>query len=336
MRLSVILLGTFALCGAHLSWASPTGSIIGFVKDPSGAFIVGARITLTNAATSARLTALTGTSGAYLFPQLPPATYSLAAEAAGFKRAGITNVLVEVDQITRADLALEVGGVTETIEVSAAAPLLQSDRSTLSNVVDSRTISSMPLNTRQFLDLALLTPGVVPAAVGALGGFAVAGARSESNVAQIDGVANMDAPDNIVLTNFRITDAVQEFAVQTSVALPEFGRGTGGQVNIVTRSGGNRFHGSAFEYFRNTQMDAADFFINKSAGSKSPLNRNQFGSTLGGPIVRDRTFFFLSYEGFRQVAPQVSSTRVPTAADRAMVSDPISRRLLQFWPEPNA
>src|SRR5438477_4606915 len=224
LRLSVMLLATFSLFGAGWLWASLTGSLTGFVKDPSGAFIVGAQITLTNAATNAQLITLTGANGAYLFPQLPPATYSLVAEAAGFNKAGITSVLVEVDQITRADLALEVGGVSETIEVSAAAPLLQSDKSTLSSVVDSRIIANMPLNTRQFLDLALLTPGVVPAAVGAAGGFSVAGARSSSNVTQIDGVADMDAQSKATLTNFRITDAVQEFAVQTSVALPEFGR----------------------------------------------------------------------------------------------------------------
>src|SRR5437899_5079089 len=148
MRLFVILLGTFALCGTRLSWASPTGSITGFVKDPSGAFIVGAKITITNAATNARLSALTGASGAYLFPQLPPATYSLVAEAAGFKKAGIASVLVEVDQITRADLALEVGGITETIAVSAAAPLLETEKSTLSSVVNSRIIANMPFKTR--------------------------------------------------------------------------------------------------------------------------------------------------------------------------------------------
>src|SRR6266481_7110742 len=209
LRLSVILLATFSLFGGGWLWASPTGSLTGFVKDPSGAFIVGAQITLTNAATNAQLITLTDSNGAYLFPQLPPATYSLVAEAAGFNKAGITNVLVEVDQITRADLALEVGGVTETIDVSAAAPLMQSDKSTLSSVVDGRIIANMPLNTRQFLDLALLTPGVVPAAVGALGGFAVAGARSTSNVTQIDGFADMDAQSKATLTNFRITDAVQ-------------------------------------------------------------------------------------------------------------------------------
>src|SRR5439155_19679827 len=206
MRLSMILLGTFVMFGAGWLWASPTGSVTGFVKDPSGAVIVGAKITLANAATNARLIALTGASGAYVFPQLPPATYSLVAEAAGFNKAGIPDVLVEVDQITRADLALEVGGISETVEVATVAPLLEADKSTLSAVVDSRTISNMPLNSRQFLDLALLTPGVVPANVGALGGFAVAGARSQSNVSQIDGISNMDPAAKTTLTNFRITD----------------------------------------------------------------------------------------------------------------------------------
>src|SRR5207302_10087639 len=138
---------------------------------------------------------------------------------------------------------LEGGNVTDVVEVSGAAPLLESDKSTLSSVVNGLTVANMPLNTRQFLDLALVTPGVVPAAVGALGGFSVAGARSTSNITQIDGIADLDAQRKATLTNFRITDAVQEFAVQTSVALPEVGRGAGGQVNIVTKSGGNEVHG---------------------------------------------------------------------------------------------
>src|SRR5712692_4156347 len=324
------------LAGVVRLWASPAGSLTGFAKDPSGAFVPGVKITLTNIATNTQLTTMTDGSGAYQFPQLPPATYSLAAEATGFKKASIASVLVEVDQITRADIALEVGNVTEVVEVEGAATLLEADKSTLSSVVDSRTIANMPLNARQFLDLALLTPGVQPAAAGTVGGFNVAGARSQSNIFLIDGISNLNTVTNAPLNQFRITDAVQEFAVQTSVALPEFGRGTGGQVNIVTKSGGNQLHGSAFEYFRNTQLDATDFFANKLGLRKNALNRNQFGSTLGGPIIKDRTFFFLSYEGFRQVAPQVNSTRVPTPVERASVTDPISKRLLQFWPEPNA
>ncbi|MBI1789652.1 MAG: TonB-dependent receptor [Acidobacteria bacterium] len=319
-------------------WASPTGSIMGAVKDPSGAVVPGVRLTLTNIATNSRLATTSDGNGAYQFPQLPPATYSLAAEAQGFKKASIASVLVEVDQVTHADLTLEVGSLTEVVEVASVATLIESDKSTLSHVVDSRTIANMPLNARQFLDLALMTPGVLPAATGTQGGgFSVAGARSQSNIFLVDGVSNIDTQINSPLNNFRVTDAVQEFAVQTSVSLAEFGRGTGGQINIVTKSGTNDFHGSAFEYFRNTKMDAADFFTNKVPGArKNVLNRNQFGATTGGPIRRDRTFFFLSYEGFRQVAPTVSSTRVPTAAERAAVTDPISKRLLPFWPDPNA
>ncbi|MBZ5726830.1 MAG: carboxypeptidase regulatory-like domain-containing protein [Acidobacteriia bacterium] len=330
-----ITLAALGLLFAVRLLASPTGSISGFVKDASGAVVPTAKITLTNTATNTQLTTLTDANGEYQFPQLAPSTYTLAVEARGFKKA-VGTAIVQVDQITHAEFNLQVGDITQSVQVEAAAPLLENDKSTLSSVVDSRTIANMPLNARQFLDLALLTPGTLPAATGTQGGgFNVAGARSQSNIFLLDGVSNIDTQINSPLNNFRITDAVQEFAVQTSVATAEFGRGTGGEVSIVTKSGTNEFHGSAFEYFRNSKMDAADFFTNKLGGLKNPLHRNQFGSTLGGPIVKDKTFFFASYEGFRQVAPTVSTTRVPTDAERATVTDPISKALLQFWPAPN-
>ena len=294
-------------------------------------------MTLTNMSTNAKLEAESDGNGGFQFLQLAPAMYSLQVEATGFKRVVIDNIVVQVDQITHLEPSLQVGSVAETIEVSGGAiPLLESDRSTLSNVVDSQVISNMPLNARQYLDLALLTPGVLPSSAGTQGGgFNVAGARSQSNVFLLDGVSNIDTQINSALGNFRITDGVQEFAVQTSVATAEFGRGTGGQVSIVTKSGTNQFHGTAFEYLRNSVLDAADFFTNKNHGKKNPLHRNQYGGTLGGPILKNRMFFFLSYEGFRQIAPTVSSTRVPTDAERASVTDPISRSLLQFWPAAN-
>ena len=321
--------------------ASPTGSIAGSVKDPSGAAITGARLTLTNLATNAKMEAVSDTNGSFQFLQLAPADYSLVVESQGFKKVTERRILVQVDQITHVDVPLEIGSVAQVVEVtSAATPLLETDRSTLSNVVDSQVISNMPLNARQYLDLALLTPGVLPSATGTQGGgFNVAGARSQSNVFLLDGVSNIDTQVNSALGNFRITDAVQEFAVQTSVATAEFGRGTGGQVSIVTKSGSNQFHGSAFEYLRNSILDAADFFTNKAGATKNPLHRNQYGGVIGGPILKNKMFFFGSYEGFRQVAPQVSSTRVPSAADLALVPqsnwDPISKALLQFWPAPN-
>ena len=332
-----VLFLTAMLLVMGFSYRSPTGSISGVIKDLTGAPMPGVPVKLMSAATRAQRTALSDADGAFQFVQLEPGNWSLSAEAPGFKRVNIPAVIVQVDQVTHIEMTMKVGDLSEVIEVAAVSPLLEADKSTLSSVIDSRTITGLPLNARQFLDLALLTPGTVPAAPGTQGsGFNSAGARSQSNVYLLDGVSNMDTQQNGPLNSFRITDAVQEFAVQTSVPLPEFGRGSGGQVNIVTKSGSNQFHGGVFEYLRNTKLDAADFFTNKLGGQKSVLNRNQFGVTLGGPLVKDRTFFFAAYEGFRQVAPVVRSTRVPTLAERASVTDIISKRLLEFWPLPNA
>src|SRR5436190_9303676 len=316
----VSLLCVFALMFAPSVSASPTGSIAGMVKDPTGAVISSAKLTLVNIATNAKVEATSDGNGAFQFLQLAPAVYSLTVEATGFKKSVMPGIVVEVDQITHLDAKLEVGSVNDVIEVAGGAiPLLEADRSTVSNVVESQVISNMPLNARQYLDLALLTPGVLPSSAGTQGGgFNVSGARSQANIFLLDGVSNIDTQINSALGNFRITDAVQEFAVQTSVATAEFGRGTGGQVSIVTKSGSNQFHGSAFEYLRNSVLDAADFFTNKNHGTKNPLHRNQYGGTVGGPVLKDKMFFFGSYEGFRQVAPTVSSTHVPSAADLAL------------------
>ena len=341
LQLGTCALALVVLLVAVTVSASPTGSVVGSVKDPSGSVVVGAKLTLTNVATNAKIEAVSDHNGGFQFLQLAPAMYSLVVESQGFKKLTEQSILVQVDQITHMDVALEIGSVNQIVEVaSAATPLLETDRSTLSNVVDSQVISNMPLNARQYLDLALLTPGVLPSSTGTQGGgFNVAGARSQSNVFLLDGVSIIDTQINSALGNFRLTDAVQEFAVQTSVATAEFGRGTGGQVSIVTKSGSNQFHGSAFEYLRNSVLDAADFFTNKNHGTKNPLHRNQYGGTVGGPVLKDKMFFFGSYEGFRQVAPTVSSTHVPSAADLALVPqsqwDPISKSLLQFWPAPS-
>src|SRR6266446_5060854 len=337
LQFGICALALIILLIATTVSASPTGSIAGFVKDPSGAAITGAKLTLANVATNAKMEAVSDNNGGFQFLQLAPAVYSLVVESQGFKKVTEQSIVVQVDQITHLDVALQIGSVTQIVEVtSTMTPLLETDRSTLSNVVDSQVISSMPLNARQYLDLALLTPGVLPSATGTQGGgFNVAGARSQSNVFLLDGVSIIDTQVNSALGNFRLTDAVQEFAVQTSVATAEFGRGTGGQVSIVTKSGSNQFHGSAFEYLRNSVLDAADFFTNKNHGTKNPLHRNQYGGTIGGPILKNKMFFFGSYEGFRQVAPTVSSTRVPSVAESASVTDPISKSLLQFWPVGN-
>src|SRR5882762_2788006 len=265
MRVAVlILLGLIPL------FASPTGSVTGLIRDPSGAPVPGVHVILLNGKTNAQRLAVSDSSGVFQFLQIEPASWSLTAEAQGFKRTVVQQTLVQVDQVTHVEIVLELGERSEIVEVRAVAPLLESGKSTLSSVVDNRVIADVPLNGRQFLDLALLTPGVVPAAPGTQGsGFNAAGARSQSNVYFLDGISNQDTQTNEALNLFRITDAVQEFAVQTSVPPPEYGRGGGGQVNIVTKSGSNQFHGSLFEYLRNTKLDAADFFTNKLRGPKN-------------------------------------------------------------------
>jgi hypothetical protein len=335
-RISAGIMLALALSCAGWLYGFATGSVSGFVKDGTGAVIPAAKITLTNTATNVQVNTTSDTNGEFQFLQLVPSTYSLVVESKGFKKTTIASVLVQVDQITRAEVTLEVGSVTDSVQVDAVAPLLENDKSTMSSVIDSRNISSMPLNGRNSLDLALITPGVVPTATGTqVFSFNVAGARSQSNLYLWDGVSNMDTQVNGNLNNFRVADAIQEFSVQTSVPTAEFGRGTGGQVSMVTKTGSNQIHGSLFEYLRNSDLDATDFFINKAKGTKTPLHRNQFGGTVGGPIKKNKTFFFASYEEFRQVAPTPSLTRVPTAAERAQVTDPISKALLQYWPAPN-
>ena len=294
-------------------------------------------MTAVQAAQSWRRAVVTNGAGMFEIPELPPGAWGIQVEMKGFKRATLTGLVVQVDQSTRADLILELGEVTDTVEVRASVSPLETSRSTVTDVIDGPSIRSMPLDGRQYLDLALLLPGIVPAAPGTQGnGFSTAGIRSQSNVYLLDGVSNMDTQTNQPLNLFRITDAVEEFSVQRSLAMPEYGRAAGGQVNVVTRSGSNAWHGSAFEYLRNTVLTAADFFTNKLGGTRSALNRNQFGATAGGPIRHNRTFFFASYEGFRQVSPAVAAVLVPTLAQRASVTDPVSQRLLAFYPLPNA
>jgi hypothetical protein len=322
---------------ATLATASPAGSIKGTVRDPKGAAVTNAIVTAIQVDHSWRRLAVTDAAGMFEIPDLTPAIWTVEVEVRGFKRATLPGLEVRVDQSVRADLVLELGEITETVEVSIGISQVETSRSTLTDVVDGTSIRSMPLDGRQYLDLASVMPGIVPAAPGTQGnGFSAAGIRSQSNVYLLDGVSNIDTQTNQPLNLFRITDAVEEFSVQRSVPMPEYGRGAGGQVNVVTRSGSNALHGSAFEYLRNTVLAAADFFTNKLGGTKSALNRNQFGATAGGPVRRNRTFFFASYEGFRQVSPAVTAVLVPTLAQRASVTDPISQRLLAFYPLPNA
>jgi hypothetical protein len=319
----------------------PTGSIVGSVYDQTGAAVPGAQLVLKDTATGTPRATTTTTAGSYEFLELRPSTYNLTVAAQGFRRTVERNLVVNVGLVVHLDVTLQVGDVTETVEVTAETPLVEPDKTSISTAVDVRAVQNLPLEDRQFLNLALTVPGTVPGAQGttvaatSVETFTVAGMRSQSNNYTLDGISNNDPHINGPLNLFRLSDAVQEFNVQTSIASAEAGRNSGAQVSIITKSGGNVYHGTLFYCHRNDIFDATPFFLNRAGQPKNPLRRHQFGGTAGGFIRRDKTFWFFSFEGFRQRVQDPATARVPTDAERAAVTDPISENLLQFWPRGN-
>jgi hypothetical protein len=319
----------------------PTASIVGTVYDRSGAAVPGAQLVLKDIATATPRTTTTSAAGGYEFLELRPSMYDLAVEAKGFRRTVVRNIVAHVGLVVHLDVSLEVGDVREAVEVRAETPLIEPDKTSISTAVDVRAMQNLPLLDRQFLNLALTVPGTTPGAPGtamaatSVETFTVAGMRSQSNNYTLDGISNNDPHINGPLNLFRLSDAVQEFNVGTSIASAEVGRNSGAQVSIITKSGGNAYHGTLFYYHRNDAFDATPFFLNRAGQPKNPLRRHQFGGTVGGFIRPNKTFWFFSFEGFRQRIQDPATARVPTDAERAAVTDPVSQRLLQFWPRAN-
>src|SRR5262245_8487209 len=313
-----------------------SGTISGTVTDSTGAVIPGAQVTIRDVRTDATRATKTNTLGFYEFLALKPSTYDLAIEMKGFGRAVKHDITVVVGMESHLDVALNPGSVTETVEVKTEVPLVEPEKTNVSYSIESKQIQNLPLQGRQFLDLALLTPGVTAQAPGTqAGGMNVSGMRSQSNNFTLDGISINDPQVNGPLNAFRITDAVQEFNVNTSIATTDFGRSSGAQVSVVTKSGTNTYHGSAFYYGRNEAFDANDWFLNAASKSRNVLRRHQYGGTIGGFVLRDKTFWFLSFEGFHQVNPSPQLSTVPSLAARATVTNPVSLKLLQFIPSPN-
>ena len=313
-----MLLVSFMLSSAAFG-QRVTGSIDGRVTDTTGAVLPGVEVTVTNDATGLVRNILTNEIGLYNVPLLSSGIYSVQVSLPGFRTELRRGVQVEVDRTARVEVRLEVGVVTETVEVTADAPLVQTDSSSLGQVIDSGRVAQLPLNGRNFLDLASLTPGVVPHSEGSNfatrgGTINVNGAREQVNNFMLDGIDNNDAgPASIIISPS--PDSIQEFKVQTSSTSAEYGRAVGGLVNVSTKSGSNAFHGTIYEYLRNSAMDARNFFDPADRAQPS-FKRNQFGGTLGGPIARNKTFFFFSYEATIVRRPDFKRARVPTAAVR--------------------
>ena len=307
------------MAAASLYAQSTRGSIGGQVTDADKKPVSGAAVTLVNQETNQKRTGASGSQGEFLVTLLDPGTYRLEVDAPGY-RPLVRNLVLDLDQEIRVDVPLLPGKTTEQVTVTAQRSLLRPDSATVGGVIDNRQVQGLPLDGRNFYELSLLLPGVVPAAEGSAssvrGSFAINinGAREDSNDFLLDGVFNGDPKLNGVAVSPPV-DAVREFEVLSSTYDASFGRNGGGQVSVVLRSGGNQFHGTAYEFFRNAVFDARNYF----APSDTPApqdQRNQFGGTLGGPIVKDRTFFFADYQGTRDSTGITQVTNVPTAAER--------------------
>lgn len=327
----VVVAATFLFCPA-VRGQTYFGSVLGSITDSSGGVLPGATVTLTNLGTDEKHSQQTDPAGFYQFLNLLPGSYRVEADQKGFRHFIRGPVVVQVDNAVRIDITMEVGAVSQTIEVTAASPLLEPVTSSIGQVVDQRTVAELPLNGKNPMSLVALVPGVVPQGFSqsspavvnysAWGNFQISGAMANESEAVWDGVTLSTVSSNNI-SFVPSQDALQEFKVQTNDFSAEFGRTAGAVINLTTKSGTNKYHGSAYEFLRNKVIDSNSFFNNAGGIGVAPFTQNQFGGTFGGPLViphvydgHDKTFIFFNYEGFRQRQGLSFLYTVPTAAER--------------------
>ncbi len=338
------------LITASVAFAQSQGAIAGVITDSTHAAVPGATVTALNEATGLQRVATSSDSGDYQLVFLPIGTYQVTFQASGFKTKVVKDVRVEVAQTSTLNIQVEVGGLNESVTVEAVPPVVNTASMTVGDIIGQKTVQEIPLNGRHFVDLGLLLPGSV---VAPQSGFLTAPIRGQGSLA-FDTAGNREDTVNFMINGINLNDMVQnqitfqpsintvsEFKSSNSTFSAEYGRNSGAIVNIATRSGSNDFHGEAFEFLRNEVLDAKNFFDNPNRPIP-PFKRNDFGASLGGPVWlgplyngKDKTFFFFSYEGDRQAQRVPLNTIVPTAAQRASVTDPTSKNLLQFIPQSN-
>ncbi|MGA2632291.1 MAG: carboxypeptidase regulatory-like domain-containing protein [Terriglobia bacterium] len=368
---AITLLLLVGLSGGPTLAQEVTGSIRGEVLDPSGAGVPSVQVKASQVETGLARTTVTDRHGAYVLVLLPLGHYRLEASAQGFQKFAQDGITLSVNEAANIPVRLTIGSPTQVVQVQANAGLIQTASTTLGQTIGQREILDLPLNGRNFSQLGLLQPGVVPITPGLAqaGGslregqaYSVNGQRPESNNFLIDGASNFNAVDGGFVLKPPI-DAIAEFKILTSTANAEFGGAAGSTTNIVTRSGSNNLHGAAWEFLRNEKVDAANFFENAADFQKSEYRQNQFGGTLGGPVRMDKTFFFGYYEGFRnRQGETLSGVRVPSALERqgdfsesgpllnlfapggpaplpgsqVPFIDPTAQKVLDLYPLPNA
>jgi outer membrane receptor protein involved in Fe transport len=341
-----------AMCFAQ----SDAASLAGVISDPKGALVPEAEVTATRTETNTATTTKTNGSGVFAFPSLQPGHYRVQVRATGFKEIVLKDVEVHVQDKLERNFSLEIGTVSEIVNVTDTGASVNTQDASVSTVIDRNFAENLPLNGRSFNTLLQLTPGVViaPNNSGATsqGQFSISGQRTDANNFIVDGVsANFGVGSGVntaesgtggaqalsvmgSTSSLVSVDALQEFRIETSSFAPEFGRSPGGQVILSTRSGTNNFHGGIFDYFRNTVLDANDWFANNAGHPRAPEHHNDFGGFLGGPLWKNKTFFFFSYEGARLDLPQTLSITVPSKDVRASAPTAIAP-LLNAYPEPN-
>ncbi len=324
--------------------AQSTATLSGTVKDPSGAVLPGAQVVIHNLGTDVDRTVTSDAAGQYVAPSLAPGDYSVRVTASGFSAFVVQRLTLQVDAKTNLDAPLAPASAGETVEVQSGTSLIQAESITVGQVIDRQTVQEVPLNGRHFLDLTVLTPGGVTAPANGnltapsrgLGAnsFITAGNRDDSVNFQINGVNLND----LFFFNFTLKTEIyttSEFKINNQTYSAEYGRSSGSIVNVSTRSGTNAFHGEAFEYIRNEALDARNYFNQAGVQRQAPFKRSNFGGALGGPIWKDHTFFFMSYEGLRQAQGLTINSGVPTIAQRNAVTDPVAAALLHYVPLPN-
>jgi len=322
MRRHSLLLVLLALPVCSAAPQTTVASLTGIVRDPSGAVVPGVTITVRNARTNETRTVQSDENGLYRVLNLLPGEYALRAEMTGFRPFAQSGITLEVAQAARLDIVLQPGEVREEVVIVAQVPLVNTENANIGTVINRREVLELPLNGRQYLQLAYLVPGASPAIKAHVTlrgsgpnniGLQLSGGRASNNSYLIDGIESSGF-------RFRNTslqpsiEMVQEFRVQTSPYDPQYGFFSNGQVNVATKSGTNELHGNVFEFLRNDVLDARNFF---DFQEPPPFRRNQFGWTLGGPVVKNRTFFFSSMEWLRHRRGVTATAQVPTAAERA-------------------
>ncbi len=361
VRVFVCCLAFLLLLSCVTAFASELAELTGYVSDPTGARVPRCRVQVTNVETNVSYFGDTNEIGLYRISAIPVGNYRVIVQKTGFKTIVKQGVELHVQDVLSLNFQLEIGAVAESVNVEGGAPLIDTESSAVSTVVDRQFAENLPLNGRSFQSLIETTPGVVVAAVNSsgfdAGQFNVNGQRANANYWTVDGVSANIGTSTVfqgdavggALGSFSVlggtnslvsVDALQEFRIQTSSYAPEFGRTPGGQISIATRSGTNQFHGTLFDYLRNDALDAKNWFNGFcTSGPLCPLpkakeRQNDFGGTFGGPIVKDRTFFFFSYEGFRLRLPQIALTSVPDLNARSLAV-PAMRPYLNSYPLPN-